>query len=69
MDLLAYTPVEFNYLETLAEVFIIPARKKQFIRETVFRKASVRRNAIAMNLNSASPDHTLEIHSGPKNST
>ena len=26
MDMLAYTPVEFNYLETLAKTFIIPAR-------------------------------------------
>ena len=31
MDLLAYTPVEFNYLETLAKTFIIPARQNQFI--------------------------------------
>ena len=27
MDMLAYTPVEFNYLETLATTFIIPARQ------------------------------------------
>ena len=27
MDMLAYTPVEFNYLETLAKTFIIPARQ------------------------------------------
>ena len=27
MDLLAYTPVEFNYLETLARTFIIPLDK------------------------------------------
>ena len=26
MDMLAYTPVEYNYFETLAEMFIIPAR-------------------------------------------
>ena len=26
MDMLAYTPVEHNYLETLVETFIIPAR-------------------------------------------
>ena len=30
-DMLAYTPVEVNYLETLAKTFIIPARQKQFI--------------------------------------
>ena len=31
MDMLAYTPVEFIYLETLAKTFIIPARQYQFI--------------------------------------
>ena len=25
MDMLVYTPVEFNYLETVAKTFIIPA--------------------------------------------
>ena len=50
MDMLAYTPVEFNYLETLSKTFIIPARQKQFIEEN---NAPVRRIAIAMNTNSA----------------
>ena len=31
IDMLAYTPVEFNRLETLAKTFIIPARQNQFI--------------------------------------
>ena len=53
MDLLAYTPVDFNYLETLAKTFIIPARQNQFIQENIFNKAPVRRIAIAMNTNSA----------------
>ena len=53
MDMLAYTPVEFNYLETLAKTFIIPARQNQFIQENIFNKAPVRRIAIAMNTNSA----------------
>ena len=53
MDMLAYTPVEFNYLETLAKIFIIPARQKQFIREIIFNSAPVRRIAIAMSKNSA----------------
>ena len=52
MDMLAYTPVEFNYLETLAKIFIIPARQNRFIQENIFNKAPVRRNAIAMNTNS-----------------
>ena len=49
----AYTPVEFNYLETLAKTFIIPARQNQFIQENIFNYAPVRRIAIAMNTNSA----------------
>ena len=53
MDMLAYTPVEFNYLETLAKTFIIPARQNQFIQENIFNKAPVRRIAIAMDTNSA----------------
>ena len=53
MDMLAYTPVDFNYLETLAKTFIIPARQNQFIRENIFNNAPVRRIAIAMNTNSA----------------
>ena len=36
MDMLAYTPVEFNYLETLAKTFIIPARQNQFVQENIF---------------------------------
>ena len=53
MDMLAYTPVEFNYLETLAKTFIVPARQNQFIQENIFNNAPVRRIAIAMNTNSA----------------
>ena len=51
--MLAYTPVEYNYLETLAKTFIIPARQNQFIEENIFNKAPVRWIAIAMNRNSA----------------
>ena len=53
MDMLAYAPVEYNYLETLAKTFIIPARQKQFIQENIFNNAPIRRVAIAMNTNSA----------------
>ena len=53
MDMLAYTPVEFNYLKTLAKTFIIPARQNQFIQENIFNNAPVRRIAFAMNTNSA----------------
>ena len=54
MDMPAYTPVEFNYLDTLAKTFIIPARQSQFIHKFTFNNALVRRIAIAMNTNSAS---------------
>ena len=53
MDMLAYTPVEFNYLETLAKLLIIPAWQNQFIQENIFNNAPVRRIAIAMNTNFA----------------
>ena len=52
-DMLAYAPVEYNHLETLAKTFIIPARQNQFIRENIFNNAPIRRIAIAMNTNSA----------------
>ena len=51
--MLAHTPVEFNYLETLAKTFIIPARQNQFIQENIFNNAPARRIAIAMITNSA----------------
>ena len=51
--MLAYTPVDFNTLETFAKIFIIPARQNQFFLETIFINFSVRRFAIAMNTNSA----------------
>ena len=53
MDMRAYTPVEFNYLKTVAKTFIIPARHNQFLQENIFNNAPVRRIAIAMNTNSA----------------
>ena len=53
MDVLAYAPVEYNYLETLAKTFIIPAKPNQFIQEGIFNNASIRPVAIAMKTNSA----------------
>ena len=53
MDMLAYVPAEYNYLETLTKTFIILARQKQFIQENIFNNAPIRRVAIAMNTNSA----------------
>ena len=53
MNMPAYTPVEFSYLEALAKTFIIPARQNQFIQENIFNNAPVRRIAFAMITNSA----------------
>ena len=53
MDMVAYAPVEYNCLETLAKTFIIPARQNQFLQENIFNNAPIRRVAIAMNTNSA----------------
>ena len=53
MDMLAYAPVEYTYLETLANTFIIPARQNQFLQEKIFNNAPIHRIAIAMNTNSA----------------
>ena len=51
--MLAYTPVEFNYLETLAKTFIFPARQNQFLQANILNNALVRRIAIAMKTTSA----------------
>ena len=48
-----YFPVEYNYLETLAKILIIRARRNQFLQENIFNNAPVRRIVIAMNTNSA----------------
>ena len=53
MDMLAYDHVEYNYLETLAKTFIIPAKQNQFIQENIFNNAPIRRVAIAINTYSA----------------
>ena len=53
MDMLAYAPVEYKYLETLAKIFIIPATQTQFFQENSLNNAPNRRIAIAMITNSA----------------
>ena len=53
MDMLVHTPVEFNFLKTLAKTFIIPGRQNQFIQENIFSNAPVHRIANSMNSNSA----------------
>ena len=53
MEMLAYTPVEGNCMEILPKTSINPARKNQFIQESIFNNAPNRRIAFAMNTNSA----------------
>ena len=53
MDMLAYAPVEYNSMKTLAKTFIIPSSQNQFIHENNFNNAPIRRIEIAMNTNSA----------------
>ena len=48
LDMLAYTPVEDNWLETLAKTFNILARQNQLIQENNSNRAPVRRIAIAI---------------------
>ena len=61
MDMLAYAPVDYNYLKTLTKTFIIPSRHSQFIQENIFHNAPIRRVAIAMNTNSAFTGSLTEI--------
>ena len=53
MDMLAYTPVEVNNMQTRAKTFISPARQNQFIHEIILNNAPLRWIAIAMNTYSA----------------
>ena len=52
LDMLAYTLVQFKYLETLPKTFIMPVRQNQFIQDIIFNNAPVRGIAIAMNTSS-----------------
>ena len=64
MDMLAYTPVDLNYMETVAKTSISPARQNQFIQQNIFNSAPVRRFAIELIETRHSLDLTLKIHSG-----
>ena len=50
---LPYAPVEYNYMESLAKTYIIPAQQKQFMQKIIFNNAPIRRITIAMKSNSA----------------
>ena len=61
MDMLDYTPLEFNHLDILAKTLIIHARQNQFVQENISNNAPVRRIAIAMNTYSAFTGSYTEI--------
>ena len=46
-------PAHYNYIETVARTFFIPSCKNQFNRENIFKKAPIRRIAVALNKHSA----------------
>ena len=53
MPQLAFAPVEYSYMEILAETNVVPAQHNHFFQENIFNSAPIRRTAIAMNSNSA----------------
>ena len=53
MDMLAFKPVEYNYLNNLAKTSISSARPNQLIQKNLSNNAPVRRIAIPMTRNSA----------------
>ena len=50
---LAYAPVEYNYMQTLAKTYIIPTRQNRIIQENLFNNVPLSRIAITVNSNSA----------------
>ena len=64
MDMLAYIPVEYNYLETLAKMFIFAARQNQVNQGNNFNKAPNGRIPLQWIQTHHSLDRLLKIHSG-----
>ena len=60
MDMIAYAPVEYNFLETSAKTVILLAGQNQIIQENIFNNAPIRRVPIAMNTNSAFTVYSTE---------
>ena len=60
MDILVYARVEYNYLKTLANTFIMPARQNQFFQKSTFNIVPFRRVAFAMNTNSVITGSSIE---------
>ena len=63
MDMPAYAPLEYNYLESLAETFIIPARQNHFSQRNSFNNAPVRRLLLQWKQTLRALDRTLKNRS------
>ena len=61
MGLLAHIPAEINYLETMAEIFIMPARKNQFLQEDFLTKIQFFRLLLQWKITLPSLDRKLKI--------
>ena len=64
MSQLAYAPFEYDYMETLAKTYMIPARQNQVIQENNFNNPPIRRISIAMIWSSAFTGSLQRTHSG-----
>ena len=53
VNMLGYTPIEYNCLETLANTLLLRARQNQFFQDNIFNKAPDRRLGIPKNTSSA----------------
>ena len=67
IDMLAYTPVEYNYLEISAKTFIIPARRNQFSQENNLTMLQFVELPLQRVKNLSSLDPILKIDSGISN--
>ena len=68
LEMLAYTLLDYNFLETLAKTCFTPVKENKFSQEDIFSNAPVRRTTIAMKLTSAFTVSYTTIHSDNRNS-
>ena len=67
VNMLAYIPVKFEYLETLAKTFIIPVDKTSASKKKHFKQCSGSSNCYCNEYSRDSLDHLLKIFSGINN--
>ena len=69
MEMLAYTSVDYNYVEPLAKTIILPAKQNRFLQENFLNKAAIGPVAIRININSAFTGSYTENSPGISTST